>query len=111
MNVSEVLPNDNVRLVVPITIRTMRQGKRIVMADNQKIVQMQTHLLQSIAYVILWQQWLDEGRYNGVGELVKSYVTHNTSVLDTKIAEILEGIGTLQQRNRECNNSPFVVSY
>ena len=111
MNVSEVLPKDNVRLVVPITIRTMRQGKRIVMADKQKVAQMQTPLLQSIAYGILWQQWLDEGRYNGEGELVKFYVTCNTSVLDTKIAEILGSIGTLQQRNRECNNSPFVVSY
>ena len=33
---------------------------------------MQTPLLQSIAYGILWQQWLDEGRYNGVGELAKA---------------------------------------
>ena len=72
MNISEVLPNGNVRVVVPITIRTMRQGKRIVMADNQKVVQMQTPLLQSIAYGILWQQWLDEGRYDGVGELAKA---------------------------------------
>ncbi len=72
MNISEVLPNGNVRVVVPITIRTVRQGKRIVVADNKKSIQMQTPLLQSIANGIMWQRWLDEGRYRNINELAEA---------------------------------------
>ena len=72
MNISEVLPNGNVRVVVPITIRTVRQGKRIVVADNEKSIQMQTPLLQSIANGIMWQRWLDEGRYRNITELAEA---------------------------------------
>ena len=72
MNISEVLPNGNVRVVVPITIRTVRQGKRIVVADNEKSIQMQTPLLQSIANGIMWQRWLDEGRYRNINELAEA---------------------------------------
>ena len=71
MNISEVLPNGNVRVVVPITIRTVRQGKRIVVADNKKSIQMQTPLLQSIANGIQWQQYLDDGLFKNVQELAK----------------------------------------
>lgn len=72
MKISEVLPNGNVRVVVPITIRTVRQGKRIVVADNEKVIQMQTPLLQSIANGIMWQRWLDEGRYRNINELAEA---------------------------------------
>ena len=41
----------------------------------------------------------------------KTYVSSNPRVLDTRQTENLGGIGTLRWRNRECNNSPFVVSY
>ena len=41
----------------------------------------------------------------------KAYVSRNPRVLDTRQTENLGGIGTLRWRNRECNNSPFVVSY
>lgn len=72
MNISEVLPNGNVRVVVPITLRTFRQGKRIVVADNEKVIQMQTPLLQAIANGIMWQRWMDEGRYKSVNDLAKA---------------------------------------
>lgn len=71
MNISEVMPNGNVRVIVPIRLRKTVQGRVITVADNLKSVQSQTPLLAAIGCGILWQQWLDEGLFDGVSELAK----------------------------------------
>jgi len=71
MNISEVMPNGNVRVVVPIGFRIVKQAKRIVVEENETEIQMQTPFLIAIANGILWQQWLDEGFVENVQELAK----------------------------------------
>ena len=71
MNISEVMPNGNVRVTIPILLRKTVQGRMITVADNLKSVQSQTPLLAAIGCGILWQQWLDEGLFDGVSELAK----------------------------------------
>ena len=71
MNISEVMPNGNVRVTIPILLRKAVQGRVITVADNLKSVQSQTPLLAAIGCGILWQQWLDEGLFDGVSELAK----------------------------------------
>ena len=71
MNISEVMPNGNVRIIIPIRLRKTARGKVIAEADNLKSVQQQTPLLTAIGCGILWQQWLDEGLFSGVSELAK----------------------------------------
>lgn len=41
MNISEVLPNGNVRVVVPIKFRCVKQTKVIVFPENEIGIQMQ----------------------------------------------------------------------
>ena len=71
MNISEVMPNGNVRVTIPILLRKTVQGRVITVADNLKSVQSQTPLLAAIGCGLLWQQWLDEGLFDGVSELAK----------------------------------------
>lgn len=71
MNISEVMPNGNVRVVVPISLRKTVRGRVIAIAENIKTVQSQTPLLMAIGCGILWQQWLDEGLFGGVSDLAK----------------------------------------
>ena len=71
MNISEVMPNGNVRIIIPIRLRKTARGKVIAEEDNLKSVQQQTPLLTAIGCGILWQQWLDEGLFSGVSELAK----------------------------------------
>ena len=65
MNISEVLPNGNVRVVVPIKFRCVKQTKVIVFPENEIGIQMQTPLLTA------WQQMLDEGVIPSVDALAK----------------------------------------
>ena len=71
MNISEVMPNGNVRVVVPISLRKTVRGRVIAVAENVKAVQRQTPLLMAIGCGILWQQWLDEGLFSGVSDLAQ----------------------------------------
>ena len=48
MNISEVMPNGNVRVVVPIRLRKTVQGRVITVAENVRTVQNQTPLLAAI---------------------------------------------------------------
>ena len=63
MNISEVMPNGNVRVIVPISLRKTVQGWVITVAENVRNVQNQTPLLAAISSGILLQQWLDEGLF------------------------------------------------
>ena len=72
MNISEVLPNGNVRVVVPISFRYVKQTKVIVIPETEVGIQMQTPLLIAIANAFLWQQMLDERLVASVDELAKS---------------------------------------
>ena len=65
MNISEVLPNGNVRVVVPIKFRCVKQTKVIVFPENEIGIQMQTPLLTAR------QQMLDEGVIPSVDALAK----------------------------------------
>ena len=71
MNISEVMPNGNVRVIVPIRLRKTVQGRVITVAENVRAVQNQTPLLTAIGSGILWQQWLDEGLFSGVSDLAQ----------------------------------------
>ena len=71
MNISEVMPNGNVRVVVPISLRKTVRVRVIAVAENVKAVQCQTPLLMAIGCGILWQQWLDEGLFSSVSDLAK----------------------------------------
>ena len=71
MNISEVMPNGNVRITIPIQLRKTARGKVIAVAENLTAVQSQTPLLTAIGCGILWQQWLDEGLFGGVSELAR----------------------------------------
>ena len=71
MNISEVLPNGNVRVVVPIKFRCVKQTKVIVFPENEIGIQMQTPLLTAIANALAWQQMLDEGVIPSVDALAK----------------------------------------
>lgn len=72
MNISEVLPNGNVRVVVPISFRYVKQTKVIVVPETEVGIQMQTPLLLAIANAFLWQQMLDERLVASLDELAKS---------------------------------------
>ena len=82
MNISEVMPNGNVRVIVPISLRKTVHGRVITVAENIRTVQGQSPLLAAIGSGILWQQWLDEGLFANVSELAKhlgkdrSFVSH-----------------------------------
>jgi len=41
MNISEVMPNGNVRVVVPIRLRRTVQGRVITVAENVRTVQIE----------------------------------------------------------------------
>ena len=69
MNISEVMPNGNVRVVIPIQLR--KTGRVIVRRENTQAVQSQIPLLKAIANGIQWQQWLDDGLFKNVQELAK----------------------------------------
>ena len=82
MNISEVMPNGNVRVIVPIRLRRTVQGRVITVAENIRTVQGESPLLAAIGCGLLWQQWLDEGLFRNVSELAKhlgkerSFVSH-----------------------------------
>ena len=71
MNISEVMPNGNVRVIIPIQLRMTGRGKVIVRRENVQAVQNQIPLLKAIANGIQWQQWLDDGLFKSVQELAK----------------------------------------
>ena len=71
MNISEVMPNGNVRVIIPIQLRKIGRGKVIVRRENVQAVQNQFPLLKAIANGIQWQQWLDDGLFKSVQELAK----------------------------------------
>ena len=71
MNISEVMPNGNVRVVIPIQLRKTGRGRVIVRRENTQAVQSQIPLLKAIANGIQWQQWLDNGLFKSVQELAK----------------------------------------
>ncbi len=71
MNISEVLPNGNVRVVVPIKFRSVKQTKVIVFPENEIGIQMQTPLLTAIANALAWQQMLDDKQIPNVETLAK----------------------------------------
>ena len=48
MNISEVMPNGNVRVVVPIRLRRAVQGRVITVAENVRTVQNQMLLRAAI---------------------------------------------------------------
>ena len=82
MNISEVMPNGNVWVIVPIRLRRTVQGRVITVAENVRTVQGESPLLAAIGCGLLWQQWLDEGLFRNVSELAKhlgkerSFVSH-----------------------------------
>ena len=71
MNISEVMPNGNVRVIIPIQLRKTGRTRVIVRRENVQAVQNQIPLLTAIAHGIQWQQYLDEGRFKSVQELAK----------------------------------------
>ena len=71
MNISEVMPNGNVRVIIPIQLRKTGRTRVIVRRENVQAVQNQIPLLKAIANGIQWQQYLDEGRFKSVQELAK----------------------------------------
>ncbi len=71
MNISEVMPNGNVRVTIPIFLRRSVHGRVIMVGENFRTIQGQNPLLAAIGCGILWQQWLDEGLFDGVSELAK----------------------------------------
>ena len=58
-------------MIVPISLRKTARGRVIAIAENVRTVQSQTPLLKAIACGILWQQWLDDGLFDGVSGLAK----------------------------------------
>ena len=48
MNISEVMPNGNVRVIVPISLRKTVHGRVITVAENIRTVQGQSPLLAAI---------------------------------------------------------------
>ena len=71
MNISEVMPNGNVRVIVPIEFRRTIQCRIITFAENVKTVQGHLPMLIAIANGILWQQWLDDGLFKNLADLAK----------------------------------------
>ena len=71
MNISEVMPNGNVRVIIPIQLRKTGRGRVIVRRENVQTVQNQIPLLKAIANGIQWQQYLDDGLFKSVQELAK----------------------------------------
>ena len=71
MNISEVMPNGNVRVTIPILLRRSVHGRVITEGENVRAIQSRNPLLVAIGCGILWQQWLDEGLFDGVSELAK----------------------------------------
>ena len=69
MNISEVMPNGNVRVTIPILLRRSVHGRVITVGENFRTIQSQNPLLIAIGCGILWQQWLDEGLFSGVSDL------------------------------------------
>ena len=71
MNISEVMPNGNVRVIIPIQLRKTGRGKVIARTENMQSVQNQIPLLTAIIHDNQWQQYFDEGRFKSVQELAK----------------------------------------
>ena len=71
MNISEVMPNGNVRVIIPIQLRKTGRTRVIVRKENVQAVQNQIPLLKAIANGIQWQQYLDDGLFKSVQELAK----------------------------------------
>ena len=76
MNISEVLPNGNVRVVVPIKFRCVKQTKVIVFPENEIGIQMQTPLLTAIANALAWQQMLDNSQCGCSGKTCRQGTGH-----------------------------------
>lgn len=101
MNISEVMPNGNVRVIVPIRLRRTVQGRVITVAENVRTVQGESPLLAAIGCGLLWQQWLDEGLFRNVSELAKhlgkerSFVSHvlQDDILRTYCYSIVDNSG------------------
>lgn len=71
MNISEVMPNGNVRVIIPIQLRKTGRTRVIVRRENVQAVPNQIPLLKAIANGIQWQQYLDNGLFKSVQELAK----------------------------------------
>ena len=71
MNISEVMPNGNVRVIIPIQLRKTGRTRVIVRRENTQAVQNQIPLLKAIANGIQWKQYLDDGVFKSVQKLAK----------------------------------------
>lgn len=71
MKISEVLPNGNVRIVIPMALRRVKHRQVIVDPESEGAVIEKSPVLVAIANGFLWQKMLDEKRVASIDELAK----------------------------------------
>ncbi len=67
----EILPNGNIRISIPVTIKTQGGRKRIVAQDVSRLTGCESPLLLNLARGFHWQELIDEGAYPNIKELAK----------------------------------------
>ena len=62
----EILPNGNIRISIPVTIKTQGGRKRIVAQDVSRLTGCESPLLLNLARGFHWQELIDEGAYPNI---------------------------------------------
>lgn len=69
---SEILKNGNIRVSIPVSIKTQGGRKRIVAKDVARLTGCGSPLLLNLARGFHWQELIDEGAYPNIKELAKA---------------------------------------
>ena len=68
----EILPNGNIRISIPVTIKTQGGRKRIVAKEVSRLTGCESPLVLNLARGFHWQELIDEGAYPNIKELAKA---------------------------------------
>lgn len=68
----EILPNGNIRISIPVTIKTQGGRKRIVAKEVSRLTGCEPPLVLNLARGFHWQELIDEGAYPNIKELAKA---------------------------------------
>ena len=68
----EILPNGNIRISIPVTIKTQGGRKRIVAKEFSPLTGCELPFVLNLARGFHWQELIDEGAYPNIKELAKA---------------------------------------
>ena len=68
----DILPNGNIRISIPVTIKTQGGRKRIVAKEVARLTGCESPLILNLARGFHWQELIDEGSYANIKELASA---------------------------------------